>query len=54
VGDRDLRGLRALKEEGLLKRYVVVSLEARSRTVDGIQILPWKEFLDRLWAGAFS
>ncbi len=54
VGDRDLRGLRALKEEGLLKQYVVVSLEARPRTVDGIQILPWKEFLDRLWAGAFS
>lgn len=53
VGERDLRGLRALKEESLLKHYVVVSLEPRSRTVDGIRIMPWKDFLERLWDGAF-
>src|SRR5712691_595423 len=38
VGERDVRGLRALKEESLLKRYVVVSLEPRPRTVDGVHI----------------
>ena len=54
VGDRDLRGLRALREEALLKHYVVVSLEPRPRTVDGIRILPWQHFLERLWAGAFG
>lgn len=54
VGDRDLRGLRALKEEHRLKQYVVVCLEARPRRVDGIDVLPWKEFLDRLWEGAFA
>ena len=53
VGERDLRGLRALKEEALLKHYVVVSLEPRPRTVDGIRILPWQDFLEQLWAGAF-
>jgi predicted AAA+ superfamily ATPase len=53
VGERDLRGLRALKEERLLKHYVVVSLEPRPRTVDGIRILPWQEFLAELWHGAF-
>lgn len=53
VGERDLRGLRALKEESLLKHYVVVSLETRPRTVDGIRILPWTDFLERLWDGAF-
>ena len=53
VGERDFRGLRALKEEALLKHYVVVSLEPRPRTVDGIRILPWQEFLEQLWAGAF-
>ncbi len=53
VGDRDLRGLRALKEESLLKHYVVVSLEPRARTVDGIRILPWQHFLEELWKGAF-
>jgi hypothetical protein len=51
--ERDLRGLRALKEEALLKHYVVVSLEPRPRTVDGIRILPWQQFLEQLWAGAF-
>ncbi len=53
VGERDLRGLRALKEESLLKHYVVVSLEPRPRTVDGIRILPWTNFLERLWDGSF-
>jgi predicted AAA+ superfamily ATPase len=53
VGERDLRGLRALKEESLLKHYVVVSLEPRARTVDGIRILPWQAFLEELWEGAF-
>lgn len=54
VSDRDVRGLRALQEEGLLKHYLVVSLEATSRRVNGIQILPWQEFLTRLWEGDFS
>ena len=54
VGERDLRGLRALKEESLLRRYVVASLEPRPRTVDGIRILPWKDFLDELWQGALG
>lgn len=51
VAERDLRGLRALREEGLLEDYLVVSLEARPRTVDGIRILPWRQFLGDLWAG---
>ena len=54
VGERDLRGLRALKEEALLKHHVIVSLEARPRTVDGIRILPWREFLEQLWSGKFD
>jgi predicted AAA+ superfamily ATPase len=53
VGERDLRGLRALKEEALLRHYVVVSLEPRPRTVDGIRIVPWTDFLERLWDGGF-
>lgn len=54
VADRDLRGLRALREERLLKRHVMVCLEPRPRTVDGIRILPWRQFLDELWARAFD
>jgi len=54
VAERDLQGLRALREEGLLKHHVMVCLETRPRRVDGIEILPWNEFLDRMWEGAFA
>jgi predicted AAA+ superfamily ATPase len=54
VSDRDLRGLWALRQERLLKHYVVVSLETVPRRADGIEILPWQNFLDRLWEGVYS
>lgn len=54
VSDRDLRGLWALRQERLLKHYVVVSLETVPRRADGIEILPWQDFLDRLWEGGYS
>lgn len=50
VQDKHLKGLRALKEEGIHKRFLVVSLDLeRRRTADGIEILPWKDFLKSLW-----
>ncbi len=50
VHDRHLKGLRALKEEGLIKKYIVVSLDKEKRlTNDNIHILPWKVFLSKLW-----
>ena len=54
VGQRDLRGLRALKEEEALSSHVVVCLERLPRRVDGIEVLPWQLFLERLWAGDFD
>ena len=51
VSHRDLRGLQALREENRLSHYVLVSLEPMARRVDGIDILPWREFLTRLWGG---
>ena len=51
VGARDLKGLRALREEGLFAHYLLVSMEPMPRVVDGIRILPWADFLDRLWGG---
>lgn len=47
----DLRGLRALREEGKLKSYVCVTLDPEPRVVDGISILPLRLFLERLWSG---
>ena len=51
VTERHLRGLRALREEGLIRDYAVVSLDASLRTVDGITVYPWKQFLTKLWDG---
>ena len=54
VGPRDMKGIKALREEGLCADYVIVSLEPRPRRVDGVSILPWTVFLDRLWEGALT
>ena len=50
VQDKHLKGLRALKEEGLIKKYIVVSLDTNERiTNDKVYILPWNIFLSKLW-----
>lgn len=49
VVERHLKGLDALKEEGLIERYFVVSRDENRRTVNGIEIVPWKTFLLDLW-----
>jgi uncharacterized protein len=51
VSPQDLKSLRALKEEGVCKRYLCVCLEPRPRTTDGIRVVPLFQFLDELWAG---
>lgn len=49
VTERHLRGLNALREDGLIKKYLVVSLDRDERTVNGIRILPLRKFLHLLW-----
>ena len=50
VGRRELRGLRAFAEEHRPRQAIVVCNEsAPRRTDDGILILPWERFLERLW-----
>lgn len=52
VQDKHLKGLRALKEEKIFKKHFVVSLDIKPRvTKDGIEILPWQTYVERLWAG---
>jgi predicted AAA+ superfamily ATPase len=54
VGNCHLKGMRAFKEEYTARRYIVVSMDPKPRkTTDGIDILPWEVFLDRLWKGRF-
>jgi predicted AAA+ superfamily ATPase len=47
-----IKGLRQFREEYQVRRSILVSLDARPRTTeDGIEILPWRRFLEMLWAG---
>src|SRR5574344_1158876 len=50
VQDKHLKGLRALREENIFKRFIVVCREERPRMNDGIEILPWNYFLDQLYS----
>ena len=54
LSTQDIKPLRALAEEGNLKRYLCVSLEPRRRKVEKIVTLPLTEFLDGLWSGEYA
>jgi hypothetical protein len=54
ASERDLRGLAALAEERMMKHLVLVCQEATPRRIGEILILPWQEFLARLWSDAFA
>lgn len=47
----DLKGLRAIADEGTFRRRILISDEPLEREVDGILILPWRKFIDQLWSG---
>ena len=51
----NLTGLRKIAEERDFRYRIMVCRETVPRlTEDGILILPWQEFLHRLWSGRFS
>ncbi len=45
----DFRGLVALREEGVFKKYYMASHDPIETHHEGITALPWKDFLERLW-----
>ena len=52
ITNKELKGLRAFMDENAVKDYIIVCRELFERTMDdGIRIMPWKVFLDRLWDG---
>ncbi|MGD9927817.1 MAG: ATP-binding protein [Sphaerochaeta sp.] len=49
---KDYRGLKAFMEEGICDRYILVCCEERPRKLgNGIEVMPWKYFLQLLWDG---
>lgn len=51
VTSDDLKSIKALREEKIIKDFYIVCQEDRMRTVDGIKIIPWAKFLEKLWSG---
>lgn len=49
VHSKHLRGIKALREEGIMDTYIVVCREDRPRQEDGIHIWPVEFFLEQLW-----
>ncbi len=50
VQNKHLSNLKAFKEEYQVRHAIVVCNESMPRLVGDILILPWKEFLERLWS----
>jgi predicted AAA+ superfamily ATPase len=54
VSMQDLKSLRMLREERSLKRYLCVCLGPRRREIEGLTILPYREFIEGLWNGEYN
>jgi predicted AAA+ superfamily ATPase len=51
INSRHLKGLKSFAEEYSVKKLILVSNDPIPRQMDQITALPWKIFLDKLWAG---
>lgn len=51
INSRHLKGLKSFAEEYRVKKLILVSNDPIPRQMDQITVLPWKIFLDKLWAG---
>jgi uncharacterized protein len=51
VDPSDFRSLRAFVEGNRPRQAILVCNERVPRVVEGIEVLPWREFLARLWGG---
>ncbi len=49
VNSKHLKGIKALQEEGICKKYFLVSFDKIHRIHEGIEIIHWESFLDLLW-----
>jgi predicted AAA+ superfamily ATPase len=47
--EKYLKGLKAFKEEGLVKRHILISRDPVKRVVDGIEVMPYELFFKELW-----
>ncbi|MCL4483799.1 MAG: AAA family ATPase [Bacteroidetes bacterium] len=51
VNKRHIKGLQSFAEEYSVKRLIIVSNDPYPRQIENVSVLPWRIFLDQLWAG---
>jgi predicted AAA+ superfamily ATPase len=50
INDSHLKGLKAIQQEAQINDFYVISEDPIERVKDKIHIMPWKTFLQQLWA----
>jgi predicted AAA+ superfamily ATPase len=54
VHEGDIRSLLALLDDGPVKKCCVVCLESEPRFIhSAVEVIPWRQFVQRLWDGEF-
>jgi predicted AAA+ superfamily ATPase len=51
IQTRHLKGLKSFSEEYTVQKLIIVSNDPLERAIGNITVLPWKLFLQKLWAG---
>lgn len=51
--ERMISGLKVIKDDSDIKRFILVSRDPIARTVDGIEVMFYQEFLGKLWNREF-
>jgi len=51
VQNKHLKGLKAFKEEHPQARLIIVSLDPAPRLMGDVEVMPYRTFLQQLWAG---
>lgn len=52
VTEKHCKGMKKFLEDNTVQHAIIVSLDDAPRKIGNIDILPWREFLARLWGGA--
>jgi len=50
IANEDLKGLLALAEENVFKKYYLISQDPHPRMINNIICLPWQDFIEQLWS----
>jgi uncharacterized protein len=54
VHEGDTRKMKTLLNDGPVKKCAIISLEKEPRFIEKrIEVMPWRNFIERLWAGEF-